>query len=47
MPSDSARKPLLQVDDLRIEIPGRRGTLVAVDGISFEIGEGEVLGVVG
>ena len=47
MPSDSARKPLLQVDNLRIEIPGRRDTLVAVDGISFEIGEGEVLGVVG
>ena len=38
---------LLQVDNLRIEIPGRRGTLVAVDDISFQIGEGEVLGVVG
>ena len=40
-------KPLLQVDNLRIEIPGRRGTLVAVDEASFSIGEGEVLGVVG
>src|SRR3546814_17223427 len=40
-------RPLLEVENLRVEIPGRRGTLVAVDGISFEIGEGEVLGVVG
>ena len=39
--------PLLQVEDLRIEIPGRHGTLTAVDGVSFAIGEGEVLGVVG
>lgn len=40
-------KALLQVKDLRIEIPTRRGTLVAVDGVSFHINEGEVLGVVG
>ncbi|MGF1609264.1 MAG: ABC transporter ATP-binding protein [Kiloniellales bacterium] len=48
-PSPKARsnRPLLLVEDLRIEIPGRRGTLVAVDGISFAIDEGEVLGVVG
>jgi peptide/nickel transport system ATP-binding protein len=32
---------------LRIEFPTRRGTLVAVDGISFAIAHGEVLGVVG
>jgi len=38
---------LLEVENLRIEIPGRRGTLVAVDDVSFSIGEGEVLGVVG
>jgi peptide/nickel transport system ATP-binding protein len=43
----AAGRALLQVDNLRIEIPGRRGTLVAVDDISFAIGEGEVLGVVG
>ena len=42
-----SNRPLLEVANLRVEIPGRRGTLVAVDGISFEIGEGEVLGVVG
>jgi peptide/nickel transport system ATP-binding protein len=39
--------PLLEVKDLRIEFPTRRGTLVAVDGISFHIDAGEVLGVVG
>jgi peptide/nickel transport system ATP-binding protein len=38
---------LLEVKDLRIEFPTRRGTLVAVDGISFAIAPGEVLGVVG
>lgn len=38
---------LLEVDNLRIEFPTRRGTLVAVDDISFSIDEGEVLGVVG
>ena len=43
----SSNQPLLQVDSLRIEIPNRRGTLVAVDNISFHINEGEVLGVVG
>ncbi|HMA13280.1 MAG TPA: ATP-binding cassette domain-containing protein, partial [Kiloniellaceae bacterium] len=47
MPASPATRPLLEVEDLRIEIPGRRGTLVAVDGVSFTIGEGEVLGVVG
>ena len=43
----ASNRALLQVDNLRIEIPNRRGTLVAVDDISFHIGEGEVLGVVG
>jgi peptide/nickel transport system ATP-binding protein len=38
---------LLEVEHLRIEFPTRRGTLVAVDDVSFTIGEGEVLGVVG
>jgi peptide/nickel transport system ATP-binding protein len=41
------RSPVLEVRDLRVEFPSRRGTLVAVDGISFHIDEGEVLGVVG
>ncbi len=47
MSRGTANQPLLQVTNLRIEIPGRRGILVAVDDISFTIGEGEVLGVVG
>ncbi len=40
-------RALLEVRNLRIEFPTRRGTLVAVDGVSFDIDEGEVLGVVG
>jgi peptide/nickel transport system ATP-binding protein len=39
--------PLLEVKNLRVEFPTRRGTLVAVDDVSFHIDEGEVLGVVG
>ena len=39
--------PLLQVDNLRIEFPTRRGRLTAVDDVSFHIDPGEVLGVVG
>ena len=38
---------LLEVDNLRIEIETRRDRLVAVDGISFAIDAGEILGVVG
>jgi len=41
------RGPLLEVKNLRIEFPTRRGTLVAVDDVSFSIAPGEVLGVVG
>jgi peptide/nickel transport system ATP-binding protein len=39
--------PLLAVDRLRVEFPTRRGTLTAVQDISFAIAPGEVLGVVG
>ncbi|MBT3358357.1 MAG: ABC transporter ATP-binding protein [Rhodospirillales bacterium] len=38
---------LLSVHNLRVEFPTRRGILVAVDDVSFEVAEGEVLGVVG
>ena len=38
---------LLQVKNLVVEFPGRRGTLRALDGISFDIKAGEILGVVG
>ena len=43
----SNRRPLLEVEHLRIEIPTRRGVLAAIDDVSFSIGEGEVLGLVG
>src|SRR5690349_10680804 len=39
--------PLLEVEHLRVEFPGRRGRLVALDDVSFSIAPGEVLGVVG
>ncbi|MFM8610081.1 MAG: ABC transporter ATP-binding protein [Burkholderiaceae bacterium] len=38
---------LLEVKDLVVEFPTRRGTLRALDHISFSIAPGEVLGVVG
>jgi len=40
-------QPLLQVEHLVVEFPGRRGTLRALDDISFAIAPGEILGVVG
>jgi peptide/nickel transport system ATP-binding protein len=40
-------EPLLEVRNLRIEFPTRRGTLLAVDDVSLSIAPGEVLGVVG
>src|SRR5215210_4755241 len=39
--------PVLSVRDLRVEFVTRRGVLKAIDGISFDIARGEVLGVVG
>jgi peptide/nickel transport system ATP-binding protein len=44
MPTDA---PLLEIRNLRVEFPTRRGTLVALDDVSLQIAEGEVLGVVG
>jgi peptide/nickel transport system ATP-binding protein len=43
----AAQNPLLEVRHLRVEFPTRRGTLVALDDVSFTISAGEVLGVVG
>lgn len=45
--SNLAESNLLEVRNLRVDFPTRRGTLVAVDDVSFEIKAGEVLGVVG
>jgi len=39
--------PLLSVRNLRLEIATRRGPLLALDDVSFDIAPGEVLGVVG
>ncbi|WP_428664228.1 ABC transporter ATP-binding protein [Reyranella sp.] len=47
MASPTNNPPLLEVRNLRVEFPTRRGTLLAVDDVSFEIAAGEVLGVVG
>lgn len=38
---------LLEVQNLIVEFPGRRGALRALDDISFSIAPGEILGVVG
>ena len=47
-PLDAANAaPLLSIRDLRVEFPDRRGTLTALDDVSFDIRGGEVLGVVG
>ncbi len=40
-------QPVISVRDLRVEFVSRRGALRAIDGVSFDIMPGEVLGVVG
>src|SRR3954465_1533098 len=40
-------EPVLSVRNLQVEFASRRGTLRAIDNVSFDIAKGEVLGVVG
>ena len=40
-------EPILKVEHLRVEFDTRRGILVAVDDVSFDIHPGEVFGIVG
>jgi peptide/nickel transport system ATP-binding protein len=47
MNSSAMHGPLLRVDGLRVEFPTRRGVLLALDDVSFEIAPGEILGFVG
>ena len=46
-PEAPARRKVLEVEDVRTRFHTRDGTVHAVNGISFDLGEGELLGVVG
>ena len=45
--SEPVQHPVLSVRDLKVDFVTRRGALHAIDGVSFDIARGEVLGVVG
>ncbi len=46
-PSKSAARPVLAVEDLRTYFYTRLGVVKAVDGVSFSVASGRVLGIVG
>ena len=45
--SQPTKDPVLKVDDLRTHFRTLDGIVRAVDGVSFEVGRGETVGVVG
>ncbi|HZY51433.1 MAG TPA: ABC transporter ATP-binding protein [Devosia sp.] len=47
MPAENAPKPLVEVDDLRIEFRTEGGTVRAVNGVSFTIEAGRTLALIG
>lgn len=47
MSDSGSDRPLLQVDDLAVHFHSDAGVVKAVDGLSFEVARGEVLGIVG
>jgi peptide/nickel transport system ATP-binding protein len=47
MPVESRGKTVLEIDDLQTHFFTRKGLVRAVDGVSYTVGRGETLGVVG
>jgi peptide/nickel transport system ATP-binding protein len=45
--ADGTRQPFLEVKDLRVHFPTADGLVKSVDGLSFELERGEILGIVG
>lgn len=45
--ASTATRPFLKVDDLRVHFPTDDGLVKSVDGLSFELERGEILGIVG
>ena len=47
MPQDMSQERLLDVDNVQVHFPLREGLVKAVDGVSYHVNKGEVLGIVG